>query len=156
MSTTPQGNDNQIDRNWTEILQELRVTQTGVQILSAFLLTVPFSNKFSSLTSGQRTVYLLVLCGSVLTTTLVVAPVAFHRILFRRHMRPWLVTAAHGCALGGLFTFALTTSGSLFLVFDVVVDHVAAFVVMTGSLVMFSALWVGIALIEMRHAEVQE
>ncbi len=152
-TTTAPGGDDRLDRNWTEILQELRVTQTGVQILSAFLLTVPFSNKFSSLGGSQRAVYLLVLCGSVLTTALVVAPVAFHRILFRRRLRPWLVTAAHGCALAGLFTFALTSSGSLFLVFDVVLSRGPALAVLVGSLVMFGALWAGVALIEMRHAE---
>ena len=65
-----------LTRNWDELLQEIRVTQTGVQILTGFLLTVPFSNRFSELTAFQRDVYLAVLAGSVLTTGLVVAPVA--------------------------------------------------------------------------------
>ena len=59
------------------------MTQTGVQILTGFLLTVPFSNRFDDLTAFQRDVYLAVLAGSVLTTGLVVAPVAMHRVLFR-------------------------------------------------------------------------
>ena len=90
--TTSRGQDDQpsedtLTRNWNELLQELRVTQTGVQILTGFLLTVPFSNRFEDLTAFQRDVYLAVLAGSVLTTGLVVAPVAMHRVLFRQRRR---------------------------------------------------------------------
>ena len=85
-----------LTRNWDELLQEIRVTQTGVQILTGFLLTVPFSNRFEDLTSFQRAVYLTVLAGSVLTTALVVAPVAMHRVLFRRRRRELLVESGTG------------------------------------------------------------
>src|SRR5215203_301296 len=80
-----------LNRNWDELLQEIRVTQTGVQILTGFLLTVPFSNRFVELTDFQRNVYLAVLAGSIITTGLVVAPVAFHRVLFRQRRRELLV-----------------------------------------------------------------
>ena len=68
-----------LNRNWDELLQELRVVQTGVQILTGFLLTVPFSSRFGDLDRLQVDAYLAVLCGSVLTTGFVIAPVAFHR-----------------------------------------------------------------------------
>jgi len=130
-----------IDRNWNELLQEIRVTQTGVQILTGFLLTVPFSQRFTDLDDLQRTTYLAVLCGSVLTTALVVAPVAFHRILFRQRARRWLVEAANQCARAGLFLMAVTISGVIFLVFDVVEGTLTASVASGLTLGYFGCLW---------------
>lgn len=128
-------------RNWDELLQEIRVTQTGVQILTGFLLTVPFSSRFVELTTFQRWVYLLVLFGAVLTTGLVVAPVAFHRMLFRRRRRMLLVESANWFAIAGLATLALTVSGVVLLVVDIVLGHpeglVAGGVVLGG----LAALW---------------
>src|SRR5689334_12186764 len=80
------------DRNWVELLQELRVMQTGVQILTGFLLTVPFQARFETLTSFQRGYYLVLMVLAALTTGLAVAPVALHRALFRRHVKARLVT----------------------------------------------------------------
>ena len=100
-----------LTRNWDELLQEIRVTQTGVQILTGFLLTVPFSNRFDDLTAFQKDVYLAVLAGSVLTTGLVVAPVAMHRVLFRQRRRELLVEWGNRFAMSGLALLALTLSG---------------------------------------------
>ncbi|QZY29997.1 DUF6328 family protein [Nocardioides coralli] len=130
-----------LTRNWNEILQELRVAQTGVQILTGFLLTVPFASRFTDLTDRQVTVYLVVLSGSVLTTALVTAPVAYHRVLFRRREREWLVEAANVTARLGLTTMALTSAGVLFLVFDVVVGLLAAALALTAALACFVGLW---------------
>lgn len=130
-----------IDRNWSELLQEIRVTETGVQILTGFLLTVPFSYRFEKLDAFQRDAYLFVLSGSILTTALVVAPVAFHRILFRHRARPWLVAAANRCARAGLVFLALTISGVLFLVFDLVAGRTPAFLALGAGVVLFVALW---------------
>ena len=88
-------------RNWQELMQELRVTQTGVQILTGFLLTVPFSQRFTQLNHHQRTAYFVVLVSCVLQTVFLVAPVAFHRVLFHQRQRPWLVAAGHVCAVMG-------------------------------------------------------
>lgn len=133
--------DETLTRNMNELLQELRVAQTGVQILTAFLLTVPFTQRFSDLDQFQRTTYLMVLCGSVLTTALVVAPVAFHRVLFRRRMRRWLVEAANIAARAGLAMLALTCSGVLFLVFDVVTVRTGAFVALGAGILLFLTVW---------------
>jgi uncharacterized membrane protein len=130
-----------ITRNWDELLQELRVTQTGVQILTGFLLTVPFSQRFASLDDLQRRTYLIVLAGSVLTTGLVVAPAAFHRVLFRQHERRWLVEAANRCARASLATMALTISGVLFLAFDIVAGDAAGWIAIAVALVFFASLW---------------
>lgn len=135
-----------LNRNWNELLQEIRVTQTGVQILTGFLLTVPFSGRFDALSGFQRGAYLLVLGGSVATTMLVVAPVAFHRLLFRHRARAWLVAAADACARAGLAMMALTISGVVFLVFHIVAGAAAAGVAITVAVIGFAILWVGIPL----------
>ena len=133
--------DEQLTRNWNELLQELRVTETGVQILTGFLLTVPFSQRFTKLDQFQQNLYLVVLCGSVVTTGLVVAPAVFHRVLFRHGERPWLVNAADRCALASQFMMALTISGVLFLAFDFVVGDTAGWIALVVSLAFFLALW---------------
>lgn len=141
-----------IDRNWNELLQEIRVAETGVQILTGFLLTVPFTQRFGDLNRVQRTSYLAVLCGSVLTTALVVAPVAFHRILFRHRARLWLVMAANRCARAGLILMAVTTSGTIFLVFDVVEGTTTALVAFAVALGYFGSLW-GLVPLVSQHRE---
>lgn len=133
--------DRRLTRNWNELLQELRVTQTGVQLLTGFLATIPFSSRFEALDQLQVNVYLVVLCGSVLTTGLVVAPAAFHRVLFRKGRRAWLVDAADTCASAGLAMLALTISGVLFLAFDVTVGTVPAVVAFVVSVSGLTALW---------------
>lgn len=130
-----------LTRNWNELLQELRVVQTGVQILTGFLLTVPFSNRFTSLDHGQRALYLAVLCGSVSVTGLVVAPVAFHRVLFRRRQRWWLVGAANLAARCGLILLAPVSAGVIALVFAVVVSMTVGLCVGGGVLVVLCLLW---------------
>ena len=139
-----------LTRNWNELLQEIRVIETGVQILTGFLLTVPFSQRFGDLDDFQRRLYLVVLAGAVLTTGLVVAPVAFHRVLFRHRARYWLVEAANQCARAGLIMMALTISGVLFLVFDVVVGDVAGAVAFGLALVFLTGLWAGSPLLARR------
>ena len=112
-----------------------------MQILTGFLLTLPFTNRFKDLDSVQRYAYLGVLTGSVLATGLIIAPVAFHRMLFRHGQRPWLVEAANVAARAGLAALALTTSGMVWLVFDLVVDRTFAGVAGVLSLLFFGLLW---------------
>ena len=130
-----------LTRNWDELLQEIRVTQTGVQILTGFLLTVPFSNRFEDLTAFQRDVYLAVLAGSVLTTGLVVAPVAMHRVLFRQRRRELLVESGNRFAMAGLAMLAVTVSGVVLLVVDVVVGATAGWVAGGAILLVLTLLW---------------
>jgi hypothetical protein len=130
-----------LTRNWDELLQEIRVTQTGVQILTGFLLTVPFSNRFAELTAFQRGVYLAVLAGSVVTTGLVVAPVAMHRMLFRHRRRELLVESGNRFAVAGLGMLALTVSGVVLLVVDVVVGTTAGWLAGAAILLLLTVLW---------------
>lgn len=144
---------NQLTRNWDELLQEIRVIETGVQILTGFLLTIPFTQRFSDLNDFQRDLYLVVLAGSVTTTALVVAPVAFHRALFRRHARRWLVEAANKCAGAGLVMMALTTSGAMFLIFDVVAGDLAGGTALVLSVAFFGLLWAGTPFVSRRRGD---
>ncbi|HSF98047.1 MAG TPA: DUF6328 family protein [Ornithinibacter sp.] len=131
-----------LNRNWDELMQELRAAQTGVQILTGFLLTVPFSSRFSALLPLQRTIYMVVLAGAVATTCLILAPVAFHRLLFRRRKRMLLVETANRLALAGLGTLMLTICGMVFLVVDVVTGRPLAAFAGGGAFGLFLTLWV--------------
>src|SRR5881227_2301560 len=91
-----------LDRNWTDLLQELRVVQTGVQLLTGFLLTLPFQQKFSRLTDTERGVYLFAVATSIIATGFLQAPVSLHRALFRKHRRKETVLAAHKLAIVGI------------------------------------------------------
>jgi hypothetical protein len=138
--------EDRFERAWNELLQELRVTQTGVQILTGFLLTLPFTQRFNELDGEQRLIYLATIVGSVATTGLIVAPVAFHRLLFHEHERTWLVEAANVMAKAGLLLLAATTSGVILLVFDVVVSRTVAYGAAAATLICLLAVWVGIPL----------
>jgi hypothetical protein len=117
------------DRNFNELLQELRVAQTGVQILFAFLLTLPFTQAFPKISSQERGVYLGTLIATALATSCLIAPVSHHRILFRRRRKPELVDEASRLALAGLTFLMISVVGSVYLIFSVVVGTGAAAVV---------------------------
>ncbi len=140
---SPAQDDDRLTRNWHELLQELRVTQTGTQILTGFLLTLPFTQRFTELSTRQEIVYLATMVGSVVTTGLIIAPVAFHRLLFRQRQKPWLVAAADAFAKIGLLLLAVTTSGVILLVFDVVVSWSAAMIAAIATFVGLLAVWAG-------------
>jgi len=131
-----------LNRNWDELMQELRAAQTGVQVLTGFLLTVPFSNRFSALDPGQRWLYMAVLTGAVTATCLILAPVAFHRLLFRQRRRLLLVETANRFALAGLAALLLTVCRMVFLVTDVVIGQGLAWLAAALAFVLFVALWV--------------
>src|SRR5690348_10009919 len=101
-----------LDRNWNSLLQELRVVQTGVQLLTAFLLTLPFQQRFDRLDATMRAVYLATVTFSVLSTLMLVAPVAMHRLLFRQHRIRVLVSASHRIAYVGLVFLGLALVGA--------------------------------------------
>lgn len=108
------------DRNWGELLQELRVTQTGIQILSGFLLTIPFQSRFTDLDPGLVVVYLAAVVSGTLATMLVIAPVPLHRLLFRRHVKRQVVDVADAMAKAGLAALAVTVILVTALVFGFV------------------------------------
>jgi Family of unknown function (DUF6328) len=118
-----------MDRNWNEILQELRVTQTGTQIFTGFLLTIAFQARFSELTTFQVRVYLILVTAAVLTTALGLAPVSLHRSMFREGAKMIIVQAAHVIMRIMLVGVGVMLIGTVLLIFDLVVDRRAALIV---------------------------
>jgi hypothetical protein len=131
-----------LDRNWTDLLQELRVIQTGVQLLTGFLLTLPFQARFAELSSFQRLVYLVTLSASVVATGFLIAPVSLHRFLFRQHARRVTVATAHRLAQIGLIFLGIAMVGVVLLNFDVVGGLPAGLLAATAAAVLLASLWI--------------
>jgi hypothetical protein len=143
---------NRADRNFAELLQELRVVFTGVQILFGFLLALSFSQRFTELDDFQRTVFVVTLVCAALTSMFLLAPVAAHRLLFQGGRKRELVTAAHRFALAGLLALALTMAAGLLLVLDLTVDRWLAVALSVALLVGTGVLWLAVPL-RLRRAE---
>ncbi|HET6732261.1 DUF6328 family protein [Mycobacterium sp.] len=131
-----------LDRNWSSLLQELRVAQTGVQLLTGFLLTLPFQQRFTQLDTTMRTIYLVTVACSLASTLLLVAPVAMHRILFRKHRLKMLVRASHSYAMAGLLLLAAALAGVGVVIFDAVAGRTAAWIAGGCMLIGATCLWV--------------
>lgn len=131
-----------LDRNWTSLLQELRVVQTGIQLLTGFLLILPFQDRFAQLPTYDKTIYMITVLASVTATILLTSPVATHRLLFRRRALADLVSAAHRAALAGLMLLGVALTGVVVLVTDVVVGLAAAIGVAVAAVAAFVGIWV--------------
>jgi Family of unknown function (DUF6328) len=129
------------DRNLIELLQELRVAGLGVQVLFGFLLSLPFTSRFTLLSAGQRDLYLASLVLSVVATALLLGPVAYHRLVFRQGRKEGLVRAANVMAVAGLAAVGLAVTAAVWLVTSFVASGVTAGVISVFALVMFGGLW---------------
>lgn len=118
--------EERLDRKWEDLLQELRVMQTGAQLTAGFLLTLPFQSSFRSLDTFQTTLYLVLVLDAALTTALVMAPVAIHRRLSGEHVKERLVATAHRLVHGVLAALSVLLTGMVVLIFDVVLDRPVA------------------------------
>jgi Family of unknown function (DUF6328) len=130
-----------LDRNWSSLLQELRVSQTGVQLLTGFLLTLPFQQRFTQLDATMRAVYLVTVACSLGATVLLVAPVGMHRVLFRRHRLDALVSAAHACAFAGLILLGVALVGVAVVIFNTVVGRTGGWIAGGATLAAFVTFW---------------
>jgi Family of unknown function (DUF6328) len=130
-----------LDRNFGDLLQELRVAQAGVQILFAFLLTLPFAARFSAIDTFDRIVYIGALFTAALAAASIIAPVAYHRVLFRRGRKPQLVTAAHRLASVGLAFLFISMMGAILLATDVVIGRGWAVAMTSAAAIYFALLW---------------
>lgn len=142
-----------LDRNWDELLQELRVVQTGVQILAGFLLTLPFQQRFSEIEDVNRVVFLVAFGLAVVATAFLVAPVSAHRLLFRQGQKAKLVDLANRCARVGLLALALAVSAVAFVIFDVVTDTGVAVAAAAAALLLFVVNWLVLPLGIRRQAK---
>jgi Family of unknown function (DUF6328) len=132
--------DERMDRNWGELLQELRVTQTGTQVLTGFLLTIAFQSGFSQLGNVERTVYLVLVFVAAITTALGLAPVNLHRALFRQHAKAELVRVGNIIVQCTLLGVAIVLVGTVLLLFDVVLSRTAGVLAGTSTLVLIATI----------------
>ena len=129
------------DRNLIELLQEVRVVQTGVQILFGFLLTIAFQPKFEKLSSFQKDVYLGTLVAAATTLIMLTAPSSWHRILFRRGDKEHLVNIANRFTVIGLAAMGLTMTGVVLLLSDIVFPPAITALVTAAAVIACSVLW---------------
>jgi hypothetical protein len=141
----PDGRDETVtemaDRNFSELLQELRVAQTGVQILFAFLLSLPFTDHFDRLGLGHKAVYLFALGCTTLATACLLAPVNHHRILFRRGRKTQLVELGNRLARIGMWFLLLAIVAAAGLIAAVVVNRYAGLVVAALLFIVYVVVW---------------
>ncbi|WP_035857091.1 DUF6328 family protein [Cryptosporangium arvum] len=139
-----------LDRNLNELLQELRVAQTGVQILFAFLLTLVFQQRFSEVDAFGRSVYIGALGCALLSSGFLIAPVGYHRLVFRRAMKGEVVRTANVFALIGLAFLSVALGGALTVILDVMFSKETAMVGGAVALVFLAVLWFAIPWVRVR------
>jgi hypothetical protein len=144
-----------LDRNLDQLLQEERVALPGVQVLFAFLLTVPFSQGFPSLTDFQRDAYFIVLALTAIATVLLIAPTAYHRILFREGRKPQIVGFANRVVIIGLGVLGLAMVTAVALIAHVVFGEAMAIVAGVLALTLVAVLWYALPLAA-RHGHPSE
>jgi hypothetical protein len=136
-----------IDRNWAELLQEVRVVQTGVQLLTGFLLTLPFTDRFHRLSDASQALYLVAVALSAASTACLVTPVTMHRLLFRHGARPLLVNTSQQFAIAGLALLAGSIVSVLTLIFGIVVSETVGVIVGCVAALTFVLLWLVLPLV---------
>lgn len=134
--------DERADRNWSEVLQELRVLQTGTQILTGFLLALAFQPAFADLNPSQRAIYLLLVVTAALSAIIALAPVALHRVLFQQRAKAEVVSYGHAALITALFTVSVLIAGVVAFVFDVVVGDAAAWWTLGILSALIVLLWI--------------
>lgn len=135
-----------LDRNLSELLQELRVALPGVQVLFAFLLAVPFQQNFTKITPFQEKAYFVTLLLTALSAALFISPSAYHRMTFRMQQKDELVLLANKLAIAGLGCLALAMTGAIVLITDVLFGSLATIVTGATALLVFVLLWYALPL----------
>jgi hypothetical protein len=141
------------DRNWAELIQELRVAQTGIQVLAGFLLTLPFTNRFGDISDRHRTMFLVAFSLAVITIGLMTAPVALHRVLFAKNEKQTLVQIGAFFAKTGLISLGLTLVAVVVLIFGVVLNDTAGFVAGAMVFMFYTLGWVVLPVVVLRRSQ---
>jgi uncharacterized protein DUF6328 len=142
-----------LDRNYAELLQELRVAETGVQILFAFMLSIAFQQRFATIDSFQRAVYVITLACCTISIAFLVTPVAFHRLVFRKGLKDELVEVTSLCAIVGTSFLLLSVLSGVLLILDYVVGRTFAVTSTALAAGLFGALWIALPLWRRAHLE---
>lgn len=130
-----------LDRNTVELLNELRIAGTGIQVMFAFLLILPFNVGWKQVDSFERTVYFVTLLVVALAAFLLMAPPIHHRLLFRHGEKPFLIRVGNYMAIGGMVCLGLGFVGILVLLSDVVVGGAAPVIVGALAAAVIAGLW---------------
>jgi predicted membrane channel-forming protein YqfA (hemolysin III family) len=146
VSENQESRDERLDRELIELLNELRVVLPGVQVLFAFLLTVPFTNTFSSITNQQRQVFFAVFLCTAASTALLIAPSAYHRLRWRQHDKEQMLTTSNRLSIGGMVFLTFALVGASFLVADLIFHTTAAALVTAAVAGFFAWFWWGLPL----------
>jgi hypothetical protein len=135
-----------LNRQMMELLNELRVAMPGVQVLFGFLLTVPFQQRFAQVTDFQRTVYFATLIAAAVATAFLIAPSAYHRVMFEQHDKPTIIRVGTVQMLVGLGALALAMNGAVLLVTDVLFGGGTVTVTVAALATVYFTLWFGFGL----------
>ncbi|MGH2943183.1 MAG: DUF6328 family protein [Solirubrobacteraceae bacterium] len=153
--TTSRGNPSEreeteqerLDRELNQLLNELRVAMPGVQVLFAFLLTVPFQQRFAEVTEFQRSTYFVSLLAAAAASALFIAPTAYHRLMFRARDKPMLIRVSSNLVVAGLVCLAVAMNGAVLFVTDVLFDSTTVAVTVAGTATLYIGLWFVVALV---------
>jgi hypothetical protein len=135
-----------LDRNLTELVGELRVALPGVQVLFAFLLAVPFNQRFSQVSDFQKTVYLVTLLSTAASTAMLLAPSALHRVMFRQNDKQYIVVSANRYAIAGFGFLLVAITGAVLLVTDFIYGDETAAVATAGVALLLLTFWYALPL----------
>lgn len=141
MTDTGESAPVQLTRNFNELLQELRVALSGVQILFAFLLAVAFTDHYQEASTYIRTIHLVTVSLVALSFGLLMAPAVWHRVLFRRRRRHHIIAIANRFTLCGIGFLAASMTGTVLLIAEVAIGGIGAKIMAACAGVMFSVLW---------------
>jgi Family of unknown function (DUF6328) len=145
---TNESRDEKLDRELIELLNELRVVLPGVQVLFAFLLTVPFTNRFQRITETQEQVFFVTFILATVATGLLIAPSAYHRLRWRQHDKEQILVTSNRLAISGTVVLALALGGAVYLVTDLIFESVAAVCFVTAATLAFLFwFWYGLPLL---------
>ena len=133
--------EERLNRQLDQLLNELRVAMPGVQVLFAFLLAVPFQQRFADVTDFQQTVYFVTLLASAAATAFFIAPTAYHRLVFRERDKPMLVRISSKLALAGLVCLAVAMNGAVLLVTDLLFGDTTVKVTVALTATLYVGLW---------------
>jgi hypothetical protein len=141
-----ESNDERLDRELIELLNELRVALPGVQMLFGFLLAVPFSQRFDSITTTQRSVYYATFLATAAATIFFIAPTAYHRLRFRQRDKEQMIQTSSRLTIVGTACLAAALSGAVFLVTDLLFHTVATAVAAAATAGLLLWFWYGLPL----------
>ena len=142
-----EGNDERLDRELIELLNELRIALPGVQVLFAFLLAVPFTQRFDTLTGAQKDVFFAAFLSTALATALLIAPSAYHRLRWREHDKEQMLQTSNRLAIAGTIFLAASIIAVVYLVTDLLFGLAATLVATMLTTATFAWLWYALPLI---------